>query len=200
MKFNSNGIQQWIKTYDTGGSDEPSAILIDKSGNICISGFGDNESLVLKYNSNGDTLWTRKYIETGFRFPARTMDIDTKNNVYIGGGKVNISNGTQNYFVIKYDSNGVYKWLNYHSANGVEVLNKIKVDNNFNLYATGRSINGKLLTVKYDSTGSQQWMVIYEGPGPAGGSATDMGIDNFGNIIITGYSNGIYTGLTKLVT
>lgn len=200
IKYNSIGIQQWMKTYDTGGSDEPSAILIDKSGNICISGFSDNESLVLKYNTNGDTLWTRKYTETGFRFPARTMDIDTKNNVYIGGGKVNISNGTQNYFVIKYDSNGAFKWLNYHSANGVEVLNKIKVDNNFNLYATGRSINGKLLTVKYDSTGSQQWMVIYEGPGTAGGSATDMGIDNFGNIIITGYSNGIGTGTYDYVT
>lgn len=200
IKFNTNGIQQWIKTYDTGGSDQSTAILLDKSGNICIAGFGDNESLVLKYNTNGDTIWTRRYTEAGFRFPARTMDIDIKNNVYIGGGKVNISNGTQNYFVIKYDSNGVFKWLNYHSNNGIEVLNKAKVDQNFNLFVTGRSINGRILTVKYDSNGAEQWQRIYTGPVPGGENATDMGIDNFGNVIITGYSSGVGAGNFDFVT
>lgn len=43
-------------------------------------------------------------------------------------------------------------------------------------------------------------MVFYDGPGPAGGSATDMGIDNQGNIIVTGYSNGIGTGTYDYVT
>ncbi|NOS86869.1 MAG: hypothetical protein HOP31_17180, partial [Ignavibacteria bacterium] len=200
IKFNPQRVQQWLKIYDSGGNDQPTDIIMDRYNNVYVAGVSGDESLVIKYNPIGDTIWTRKYTESGFRFPVTSIDIDTKNNVHIGGLKGNISNGTQNFYVIKYDSNGVFKWLNYHSTNGVEVLNKIKVDNNFNLYATGRSINGKLLTVKYDSTGSQQWMVIYEGPGPAGGSATDMGIDNFGNIIITGYSNAIGTGTYDYVT
>ncbi len=199
IKFNPNGIQQWLKIYDSGGSDLPSGLINDNQGNILMSGLSGNESIIIKYQPNGDTAWTRKYSEPGYRFPARTIDIDKNNNIYIGGGKVNISNNAQNFYVIKYDSNGLFKWINSHSLNNIEILNKVKTDQNYNLYATGISVNGRILTVKYDSSGIEKWQRIYSGPA-AGDEPSDIGIDNSGNIIITGYSAGIGAGNTDYVT
>lgn len=123
IKFNPQGVQIWKKIYDSGGNDQPTDIVMDRYNNVYVAGVSGDESLVLKYNPIGDTLWIRKYTESGFRFPVTTIDIDNRNNVYIGGSKGNISNGTQNFYVIKYNSNGTFKWYNYHSNNGIEILN-----------------------------------------------------------------------------
>lgn len=193
IKYNPNGIQQWLKIYDSGGSDLPSGLINDNQGNILMSGLSGNESIIIKYQPNGDTAWTRKYTEPGYRFPARTIDIDRNNNIYIGGGKINISNNSQNYFVIKYSENGSFKWINAHNLNSIEVLNKVKADQNFNVYATGQSTTGRILTVKYDSNGTEQWQRIYDGPGSGTDKGNDMRIDGFNNIIVTGVSIGAGT-------
>lgn len=200
IKYNPQGVQQWIKTYDNGGNEESRDIAMDNAGNIYVNGIAGNESLVIKYNSEGDTIWTRKYTEPGFRFPSLTITLDKYQNVYIGGGKINISLGTQNYYTLKYDSAGVFKWAASYSLGGVSALSKVKVDQNLNVYVTGRSNISKMLTIKYDSAGAEQWQRIYDGPGSGGELASDMVIDNLGNIIITGASSGTGTGSFDYLT
>lgn len=194
IKFNPQGVQQWLKIYDSGGNDQPTDIIMDRYNNIYVAGLTGDESLVIKYNPIGDTLWIRKYTEAGFRFPVTSIDIDTKNNVYIGGLKGNISNGTQNYFAMKYDSTGFFKWVTSYNLNVLAVLNKVKVDLNFNVFITGQNLNGRILTIKYDSNGVEQWQRVFSSPVTGGDRATDMGIDNFGNIILTGYGSGVGAG------
>jgi hypothetical protein len=194
IKYNPQGVQQWIKTYDNGGNDEPRDIAQDNSGNIYVNGISVNESIIIKYNSEGDTIWTRKYTEPGFRYPSLSIAVDRNNNVYILGGKINIAFGTQNLYTIKYDSNGIFKWEYSYTLNGIAVPKKIKVDLNFNVFITGSSVNSKMLTIKYDSSGIEQWQRIYDGPGSGGDRSNDMKIDNLGNIIVTGVSFGSGSG------
>lgn len=172
---------------------------MDKQGNVYIAGFTGNESLIIKYSSIGDTVWTRKYTESNYRFPSISISMDSQENIIIGGNKIHTSNGSQIYFTIKYDSNAVFQWVNTASISPLSSLAKVGTDLNGNIIVTGRS-SSKFLTVKYNPLGIEQWQRIYEGPGTGGDAAYDMKIDNGGNAIITGASSGIGTGSYDYVT
>lgn len=67
IKYNSSG-KQWIKTYDSGQEDIPTALGLDNSGNVYVSGwFDENGSnryagIVLKYTPSGtQTVATYNY-------------------------------------------------------------------------------------------------------------------------------------------
>src|SRR4030095_4961548 len=68
VKFNANGVLQWAKVYNDGSpADGPLDITLDKLNNIIVTGGSatlngsTSYSLTVKYNANGDTLWTRKF-------------------------------------------------------------------------------------------------------------------------------------------
>jgi hypothetical protein len=191
IKFNPDGLLQWLRIYDTGTSDEPTDITMDKQGNVYICGFSGNESLIIKYNQNGDTVWTRKYTTANYFFAATSITLDIQNNIIIGGSRVHTTNGGVIYFTIKYDSNAVFQWVNTASITELSSFAKVCADMNGNVFATGRS-GGQIYTVKYNTIGTLQWQRQYEGLG--GENAYDMGIDNIGNILITGTSSGSGTG------
>ena len=83
--------QEWINTYQgngTGGYNADKA-AVDKSGNFIIAGRGgteDTDILIIKYSSNGNLLWERRYngiINDQDLF--RDMILDDSGNVYIAG-------------------------------------------------------------------------------------------------------------------
>jgi len=191
IKYNPQGVQQWIKTYNNGGNDNPRDIIMDKQGNVYICGFSGNESLIIKYNPQGDTIWTRKYTSANYSFYATSITLDIQNNIIIGGSRVHTTNGGVVYFTIKYDSSAVFQWVNTASITELSSLAQVCTDMNDNVFATGRS-GGQIYTVKYNTIGTLQWQRQYEGLG--GENAHDMRIDNIGNIIITGTSSGSGTG------
>ncbi len=68
IKYNPNGVQQWVARYNNGASSVNDAVglVLDKSGNIYITGYstntnGYNDFATIKYNTNGDSLWVRRY-------------------------------------------------------------------------------------------------------------------------------------------
>jgi hypothetical protein len=200
IKYNPGGVQQWLKIYDSGGNDECRDIAMDKTGNVYIGGFSDNQSLIIKYNLNGDTVWTRKYGETNYRFPGINLILDNQNNIYISGARIHTTNNSQAQFTVKYDSNAVFKWINNPLVNQMISSTKLGADNSGNIFVTGQSFSGKILTIKYDSNGNEVWQRIYDGPGSSGDLPFDLKIDGLGNIIVTGASNGIGTGNYDFVT
>jgi hypothetical protein len=62
------GTVLWQKTYNgsANGNDEPAAVAVDSVNNVYIGGHtqnasGDDDYLILKYNSNGDLLWQKQF-------------------------------------------------------------------------------------------------------------------------------------------
>ena len=199
IKYNPQGIQQWIRVYDSGLDDISTDMALDKQGNIYIGGLSGNKSLVIKYTPNGDTLWTRNYTETNYSFGVTSLAIDAQNNIIIGGNKEHTTNGGLSYFVIKYDPDAAFQWVSTAAINAISILYKVGFDLNGNIFATGKS-GGKILTLKYDIAGLEQWRRVYDGPGSGGDAAFDMGIDNLGNAIVTGESTGLGTGVYDYIT
>jgi hypothetical protein len=121
---------------------------------------------------------------------------DASNNVYICGATVN-SAGNHDILVAKYNSSGVQQWIQQYtgSGGGDDAAQEIKVDGSGNVFITGTyyansTDSNNVITIKYNSSGVQQWVATYNGAGSRNDAGADillLGTD----IIIGGatYSN-----------
>ena len=215
LKINSVGDTVWTRQVDgtsPGSDDEAYAIAIDNSGNIITGGFVKNSGtssdyLVIKFNTNGDTLWTYLYdspvheTDRGY-----AMQLDASGNIYITGRSDAdpsiLSN--DNCVTIKLNNNGIQQWASTYASPGNfnERGTIIQVSPSGNIYVAGRTFNGTnddILVLKYDNNGAQQWIQTYNG-GNGDDVPRDMLIDANENIYITGESAGTIDTVFDYIT
>jgi hypothetical protein len=151
IKYNSGGVQQWVRRYDAPSHYDDAAfdLEIDNNHNIYITGksdiSGSTDYLTIKYNSNGDSLWTKRFIRMTGEGTPPVMAIDKFNNIYITGSGFNGS--ILQFATFKYNSTGTQEWLMRYSDGG----SKIAVDKYLNLYTSGfvMGIMSQIITRKY---------------------------------------------------
>jgi hypothetical protein len=89
------------------------------------------------------------------------------------------------------------QWINIYNgpSDSIDAAYVIFVDSSNNVYVTGQSqVSGgafRIYTIKYNSSGVQQWAAGYEGTFPGNARPYDMTVDGSGNIYITG--TAVYT-------
>jgi len=92
------------------------------------------------------------------------------------------------------------EWIARYSGTltGIDGASKILTDLNGFVYVTGTSNgtsnNSDFCTIKYSPSGNQQWLARYNGPANGIDIAHAICLDDSGNVIITGGSDGIGTG------
>ena len=98
-------------------------IVLDSSGNIFITGvqedsyIGDDNIFLVKFNSSGHYQWHRIF-DGGKDEHANCIALDSNNNIYIGGSRIDPRAPESEMLLIKYDSFGNYKWnLSLEMAN-----------------------------------------------------------------------------------
>ena len=209
IKYNSSGTQLWIKYYNgTGnGNDIPSAIASDNSGNIYVTGqsngSGSNENYAtIKYNPSGDQQWVQIFQgPSGYSMPT-AICVDAAGNLYVTGYDLSIA-GSQHtgldYLTIKYNANGVQQWVQRGNP-GIYNDDKayaLAVDASGNVYVTGGSSQTggySIATIKYNSSGVEQWLKIFDGPAHNYDEGYSIAVNNGGDVYVTGYVSGIGTG------
>src|ERR1051326_605350 len=206
--------------------DEAYNVATDKAGNVYVTGWFTSPTLIfgtdtltnsggeniflVKYNPSGNVLWAKAPIRSTSD-PAEGMCIATDNsgNVYLTGHFVSPqitfgsytlnNNGSWNFFLTKYDPNGIVLWATAAVKNSAFTTASlgVSVDKVGNVYATGYfasnaitfgnitlsdSGSTDIFIVKYDSSGTSLWAKS------AGGIKTEMSYgvsaDNFGNVYI----------------
>lgn len=207
IKYNSEGVQQWVSRYNgpAGNSDGASSIKLDAAGNVYIAGSSigsgsDFDYVTIKYNSDGVQQWASRYNGPGNASDnALSLAVDISGNVYITGYSFGtVSNN--DYATIKYNSSGAEQWVQRYNGPGnhADVANSLAIDAAGNVFVTGSSAgigtNIDFATVKYNASGSEQWVSRYNGPGNNEDAANSIALDPMGNIYITGYSIGSGTG------
>lgn len=207
IKFTPLGDIEWVKSYDgVGCSGEGfSDMTIDKEGKIYLVGStysrnSRHDYLILKFNSRGE-------IENVFTYdgPAHSTDIPTKialdknGNIYVTGRSVG-NNGSEDITTIKINNFGI-EWVQRYdgTANKNDEGKGIIVDHIGNVYVTGLSYesanNIDIVTIKYDSQGTQKWIAKYNGTGINDADVpTSIAVDYEGNVYITGRS---YNNVSK---
>ena len=206
IKYTKDGTELWRRSY--GGGDinfslNPVGIAIDAGGNIHIltqNATFNHVFTVLKYAANGTFRWADRYAGTDGNIRGRMSDIavDALGNVYVTGYSFKATpesdfNVESYYVTAKYDSEGARLWVrSYNGAAPGIGQNKaygLAVDGSGNVYVTGGSqLNGQVdyATVKYGPNGTELWVLRYSSPGDDFDRATDIGLDAFNNIYVTG--------------
>jgi hypothetical protein len=215
--FSSSGNSQWLSNYNwrSNTADEASAIDVDQSGNVYVTGASWDSTTgfdyaTIKYDNTGDSTWISRY--DGPRNDidqARDIAVDNSGNVYVTGRSM--GNGDEfDITTIKYDSNGGEDWVRSIDgpSNGEADANALEIDNSGNVYVTGKSWNGTnfdYATIKYSSTGTELWASVYNGTASGDDIAnavrrfsvgedigTDLALDDSGNVYVTGSGGGDY--------
>ncbi|MCC6866094.1 MAG: SBBP repeat-containing protein [Ignavibacteria bacterium] len=199
IKYNPQGVQQWLAYYDSGRYDYPASMYMDKNKNIYVTGESANSQnnqdfLTVKFDSTGTLKWSNRYISP---YNNSTLPIsvtsDFNGNCFATGV---LSHPTQgyNYFTIKYSSLGDTLWTSSYTSisdNSLDHPFKIAADNLGNAIVMGRSRfmeRDSYGTIKYDQIGNLLW--VNHLPGfPA-----DMKLDGENNIYVSGAAYYVNNG------
>lgn len=199
--------QEWVVRYDGPGHgvDWSMAIAVDDSSNVYVTGGSrgigtDDDYATIKYNDAGVEQWVERYNGPGNAVDyANAIVVDYAGHVYVTGYSAG-SGTAYDYATVKYNSSGTEQWVARYNGpgNNWDWAYAIIADNEGNVYVTGHSEGSGTFqdyaTVKYDSAGTVGWIARYNGPGDSIDCATAIGIDDAGNIYVTGYSEGSGTG------
>ena len=203
IKYDEQGNQLWVARYDgqASGYDLAYAIASDFSSNIYITGWSqgngtDADCATIKYDSDGNQLWAARY-----NGPINGEDkcfaiaVDGWANVFVTGWSQ--GNGTgSDYTTLKYDSEGNQLWVARYDGpiGGDDKAQNIAADVLGNVYVTGWSqgngTGADYATIKYSNNGDLLWEARYDGPASGEDTAYDLVVDSFGDIYITGWSQG----------
>ena len=206
IKYRSDGDTAWVRRYNGPGNstDAASAIAIDGSGNVYVTGWSlgpetEYDYATVKYYPNGDTAWVRRYNGTGDSTDrASDIAVDDLGNVYVTGSSYHSATG-RDYLTIKYYPNGDTAWARRYNGPGdtTDYAWAITVEGSGNVYVTGQSHSSETgadyATIKYYPDGDSVWVRRYNGPGNGTDAASAMATDGSGNVYVTGRSHGLGT-------
>jgi hypothetical protein len=144
--------------------------------------------------------WVQRYSGPGnHEDNAYAIVVDDSGNAYVTG-KVYSTVTNYDYFTIKYNSSGVQQWTAIYIGPGIDdEAYSVGLDHSGNVYVTGRSSGEggsyfSYCTIKYNSSGNQQWVQRYHGPGTGNDQASSIAVDDSGNAYVTGSSVDSVTG------
>lgn len=194
IKYNSGGVQQWVKTYNgNSGNEDPMGMEMDVNENVYITGNsastgGDSSDiLTLKYSSAGDLQWEKR-INNGGGDQADGITLDQNGNAIVTGtsDEDNSSAVNLNAVTVKYDASGNQVWLqSYDGPNHLnDVADAVTTDQFGNSYValhanngTATDLNYDIVIIRYNTDGTAVWQTSW------GGSADTLDAANLIRLI-----------------
>jgi uncharacterized delta-60 repeat protein len=201
IKYSPDGDELWVKRYNGSADDNDYAYraALDPLGNVYVTGQSvetgsDNDITTIKYSPDGDVLWTKHYNGPANGYDAgQSIAVDAEGNAYVTGNHTTATG--LDCATLKYSTDGELLWASSYDGpdSGGDVLISIALDDLANVYVSGFVASGgasDFVTIKYDTTGVEQWVELYNGPGNSYDGTYVIAVDNNRNVLVTGYSTG----------
>jgi len=206
----------WVASFNglASNADNAYTMTVDRQGNVLVAGEArtgvstdDIDYAIVKYASDGDTLWIQYFNGTGNkRDIVRSLAVDDSENVYVTGE----SYGTANYDIltVKFDADGNVQWSKRYDgpAGGEDGGAAVAVSSSGEVFVTGYSDGNPspvlrqddLVLLKYDRDGIPLWTRRYDGPAGFHDVPHALAVDSAGNAYVAGESAGSGTGYDYL--
>ncbi|OGP24947.1 MAG: hypothetical protein A2X93_03870 [Deltaproteobacteria bacterium GWC2_56_8] len=181
VKYDSSGTKQWTQQLGTSSEEFAEGVAVDSSGNVYVTGYayggldgntsaGLPDVFLVKYDSAGAKQWTQQ-LGTSNYDNAEGVALDSSGNVYVtgytyGGFDGNTSAGSNDIFLLKYDSTGAKQWIQQFGTSSGEGGYSIAVESTGEIYVTGYTYGGldgntsagssDIFLLKYDTNGVRQ--------------------------------------------
>jgi Beta-propeller repeat len=217
-KYDPDGNLQWFREFTSSGNtfDEAYGVATSKDGGVYATGWtradlggapiGAYDIWLTKLDAQGTQQWITKLGTENYEFPWG-VDTDSQDNAYIAGWTRGVFEGdgsgvsktNSDAWLTKYDPSGTKIWTKQFGTAGDDglFLGGIVVDSKDNIFVTGFTDNDlggtnaggyDAWVAKYDVEGDQVWIKQFgtskfEYP-------SEITVDNFDNVFITGYSQG----------
>jgi hypothetical protein len=238
VKYDSSGTPLWARKIGGTGNDQATSVSTDSSGNIIVVGFyfsnplniyaangttvtftlgnsdTSNDSFVVKYDSSGTPLWTRRIGGVGSQ-RCNSVTTDSSGNIVVTGvytstTTTNIYNAssvvftltasgtTSDVFLVKYDSTGTPLWAaKMASSGGNDVGISVTTDSSENIIVVGSCNNMNVFNANNTNAftvNGGKFIVKYNSSGTAlwglrmtpVQTINSVTTDSSGNIIVAG--------------
>ncbi len=197
IKYNSEGVEQWIVHYDSpdNAADYTEDIAVDRYGKVYITGQGGISCATVKYDASRAEQWAARYEGPLFHAGGTKIVLDPWGNVLVSG----FSNPSENYslldyLTLKYNASGEEQWVHSHSNQDstCDLLQTMGVDGSGSVAVTGWSLdpdnssNWDCSAVRIDASGNEQWVNRYDGPRHTYAGANAVAVDQSGKSVVTG--------------
>ncbi len=201
-RIDTSGSHVWTQTWDYANLNDCAVNLWNSGTKIYIAGGAQSAATTYKYAvvnvkfSDGSIQGSTTTGGTAFGYDQLTdIQYDLVGNIYVTGGVLDVSTG-YDMRTVKLDSALNILWSATYNgaANLNDIASGLTVDSLGNVIITGYTTtttqNKNYATVKYNSSGTQQWVATYNGSANGNDSATAIvskGID----IYVTGASANV---------
>jgi hypothetical protein len=195
--------QTWVSRYNGSANDEDQAYGLGRgdSGRVFVTGTSwatgtGNDVLTIGYGQSGESLWAQ-------RFDGSAHSDDLSRAIAVAGGRVAVTGGTTgasaltDMLTIAYDAAGTQQWSAVYDAPaaGNDHGLALAIDSSGNTYSagymTGDTTGWNFAVLKYNSSGSRQWVGTYSTMDEDYVSA--VAVDAAGNVYAAGNSGSPYT-------
>ena len=209
VMIDSSGSRQWTAAYSGPdyGNDRASALAVDPSGNICVTGSSASTStgydyVTVKYTAAGAQSWAARYNAPagGDDYPCG-ISIDPSGYIYVTGSTLDYTEVFFNETTVMYAPDGFRQWVSVYKG-GVSndsYATAIVGAGSGSVIVVGYSDLGQgagydFTTVLYNFTGAQQWEQRYDGPGNSNDVASAVSCGPSNSVYVAGYSRSTVTG------
>ncbi len=220
LKLDTDGNFLFVRTIGCFNDDNAYDVVVDGSNNVIVTGYfnyalqvsttslfqnakGANDTYLLKFDSEGNFLWTISYASSSHDY-GRRVACDNAGNIYLAGeykGNFNL-NGTSlqspddlNVYIAKFNPSGAVQWAAQRGASGNDSVKAMDVTSAGDVYLAYKQSNANTYIAKYSSAGISQGTTAYPGTGTI--EIADILCDSNGNTYVAGnYSGTIDFGST----
>jgi len=179
LKIDALGNVQWTKVFGGGGSDYGLHAQQTADGGYILTGFftglgfGGEDAVLIKTDTNGNLLWMKLYGGAGSDW-GDIVEQTSDGGYLLTGYTTSFGAGSYDIYVIKLDATGNIIWSKTYGGSGEDgssqwgITGTVTSDGSFLFCANTKSYgagDNDVLLIKTDSLGSLQWSKTYGGTG-----------------------------------